>query len=806
MSRGIATAVAPELGSPTSGLGAPRVTHALTGSPSTTGARAARPRRAGAGAGAGTVPSTASASCTTWCSASSCSGRSPTRSRRASPPTRRRWASTTTSSASPGATRRRVRPRLGRPAPERFHRSLGRVHDRPLDTRSVRQPLRLHPRRPGTRGDLGRLRRPPARDARPPDLGDVRPAGGSRSRATRGRVGVHRPTRLHARARRLRHQPRGELETFALVGRADPDPRASRGPRRWSACSRPGTSTSRASSRSTCASGSCRARAWAPASPTLSGAGKPSPSTSTPISSPSTSMPLPAATSTTCGLLHLPPKSPEAIAAGSVGIADPAGMSNASAIFADADRRGRREPGSNRRDGGTSLRGSQPFTVRGMTKTAHDATKTYRDATFISTDSHVTEPIEIFAERVDAEFRDACRHRDRRRLAHPADREPEAPAADARVRARGRVVGDFDADDRLRDQRATGSAPKSSSRRSAAGVFRRRRRRTATDPVSGVQQLGDRGVRRSAPASRRRGVDARHRRRVEDATRWPPRASACCSSPPRFRRARTTPRRTTRSGRSPKISDCRSPSTPALVTNRGPKRPRRRGRQLPHGRATRWPDGDAHDGGRRRARPVPRAASRHRRDRCRVARVDHDAGRRDLRGPQHVGAPEAVAQAERADPASVCGHVHVRPGRDQQPRDHRRGDVDVGQRLPASRRNVAHVAGRRRRPVRGRVRRRRRTRSSSGNAAKVFGFDLASLAWPVPACDPPMRTPRAVHPAAADDPHPVYRRLRQECPVARRDGEPGARSSSTATRTCSGRCATRSTSRPRTAWTSASSR
>jgi cytochrome P450 len=27
-------------------------------------------------------------------------------------------------------------------------------------------------------------------------------------------------------------------------------------------------------------------------------------------------------------------------------------------------------------------------------------------------------------------------------------------------------------------------------------------------------------------------------------------------------------------------------------------------------------------------------------------------------------------------------------------------------------------------------------------------------------------------PAAADDPHPVYRRLRQECPVARRDGDP----------------------------------
>ena len=33
-------------------------------------------------------------------------------------------------------------------------------------------------------------------------------------------------------------------------------------------------------------------------------------------------------------------------------------------------------------------------------------TETYRDVTYISTDSHVTEPIELYAERVDAEFRD----------------------------------------------------------------------------------------------------------------------------------------------------------------------------------------------------------------------------------------------------------------------------------------------------------------------------------------------------------------------------------------------------------------
>ena len=33
-------------------------------------------------------------------------------------------------------------------------------------------------------------------------------------------------------------------------------------------------------------------------------------------------------------------------------------------------------------------------------------TETYRGATFISTDSHVTEPIELYAERVEAKYRD----------------------------------------------------------------------------------------------------------------------------------------------------------------------------------------------------------------------------------------------------------------------------------------------------------------------------------------------------------------------------------------------------------------
>ena len=125
-------------------------------------------------------------------------------------------------------------------------------------------------------------------------------------------------------------------------------------------------------------------------------------------------------------------------------------------------------------------------------------------------------------------------------------------------------------------------------------------------------------------------------------------------------------------------------------------RPGRRGRQLPDGRAARRADGAAHDGRRRRARPLPGAAARHGGDRCVLAGVDHDAGRRDLRGPRDVREPEALAEAERAHPATVRGDLHVRPGRDQQPRDHRCRDAHVGQRLPTP---GGHVA-RNRRPWR----------------------------------------------------------------------------------------------------------
>ncbi|MCU1456014.1 MAG: amidohydrolase family protein, partial [Actinomycetia bacterium] len=37
-------------------------------------------------------------------------------------------------------------------------------------------------------------------------------------------------------------------------------------------------------------------------------------------------------------------------------------------------------------------------------------TQTYRDATFISTDAHVTEPVDLYVDRVDAEFKHRAPH------------------------------------------------------------------------------------------------------------------------------------------------------------------------------------------------------------------------------------------------------------------------------------------------------------------------------------------------------------------------------------------------------------
>jgi predicted TIM-barrel fold metal-dependent hydrolase len=83
--------------------------------------------------------------------------------------------------------------------------------------------------------------------------------------------------------------------------------------------------------------------------------------------------------------------------------------------------------------------------------------ETYRDALFISTDSHVTEPIDLYTERVDREFRDRAPRiveQDgwRTLLIEGLGPRKLMTAGELEVA----VVGDWDADSRLRDQERDG--------------------------------------------------------------------------------------------------------------------------------------------------------------------------------------------------------------------------------------------------------------------------------------------------------------------------------------------------------------
>src|SRR6478672_13696494 len=82
---------------------------------------------------------------------------------------------------------------------------------------------------------------------------------------------------------------------------------------------------------------------------------------------------------------------------------------------------------------------------------------TYRDAIYISTDSHVTEPIEIYGERVDAAFRGRVPRIEtvgdwRTLLIEGLGPRKLMPASELEVA----VVGDWEVDDRLRDQSRDG--------------------------------------------------------------------------------------------------------------------------------------------------------------------------------------------------------------------------------------------------------------------------------------------------------------------------------------------------------------
>ena len=89
--------------------------------------------------------------------------------------------------------------------------------------------------------------------------------------------------------------------------------------------------------------------------------------------------------------------------------------------------------------------------------TTGTTTGTYRDSVFISTDSHVTEPIEIYAERVDAVYRDRVprieTQGDWRTLIIenllPRKLMPASVLESA-------IIGDWDPSDRLRDQARDG--------------------------------------------------------------------------------------------------------------------------------------------------------------------------------------------------------------------------------------------------------------------------------------------------------------------------------------------------------------
>ena len=311
-------------------------------------------------------------------------------------------------------------------------------------------------------------------------------------------------------------------------------------------------------------------------------------------------------------------------------------------------------------------------------------------------------------------------HRGRRRLAEPPDRRAAAPQAHARVGAR------------VRDRRRLGcrrppARPVARRRRGRGDLSRPSRCRRASRPTTprcssscAARTTAGRARCSAASTSCSRSAwsrcstsTARSKRRAASPSRGLPRAvPARTGSATAVQRSRVRPVLGGRAGPRP------AAHVPFRYRPRAARRARsrRRGRQLHPRRAARRPDGDAHDGRGRRARPVPRAAARHRRDRRRVARLDHDPGRRDLRRPQRIRAAEAVAEAERADPAPGPRDVHVRPGRDQQPRDHRRRDADVGQRLPA--------------PGRARGPRRRRSRRGSSTVS------------PTPTCTPSLPATR----------------------------------------------------------------
>ncbi len=82
---------------------------------------------------------------------------------------------------------------------------------------------------------------------------------------------------------------------------------------------------------------------------------------------------------------------------------------------------------------------------------------TYREATFISTDSHVSEPIELYAERMDVDYRDRApviAESDGWRTLHIEGLKPRKLMRASELEEA--TIGDWDPADRIRDQESDG--------------------------------------------------------------------------------------------------------------------------------------------------------------------------------------------------------------------------------------------------------------------------------------------------------------------------------------------------------------
>ena len=243
---------------------------------------------------------------------------------------------------------------------------------------------------------------------------------------------------------------------------------------------------------------------------------------------------------------------------------------------------------------------------------------TYRDAIHISTDSHVTEPIEIYGERVDAAFRGRVPRIEtvgdwRTLLVEGLGPRKLMPASEREVA----IVGDFDAEDRFRDQLRDGVSAEvifptfalQACFASDDAEFQRQLCRAYNSwalevfdddrllPVGMVSMLDIEAAIEDATARRRPGLPRALPARAG--------ADAAC----------TTTAPTTRSGRS--AQELGLPLTFHSGTGHEPRVVRGPGGAVVNylmGAQLDGPMVHPHDGGGRRARPLPRAEGRHRGD------------------------------------------------------------------------------------------------------------------------------------------------------------------------------------------------